>query len=75
MPEGRRTAALAAAAGWAALVFALVSLALEWKLAGVASRQGAMVQWLLVGVLPAALALWGLPPPEAPRARAPRWVR
>lgn len=48
---------------WLLLVQVLAVLA--WQ-AGLLSRQGALLHWLALGVLPPALALWGLAP-AAPR--------
>jgi hypothetical protein len=58
------TRALALAIAWLLLVQLLVVLAWEAQLL---TRQGALLHWLAVGVLPPALALWTMPPPVTPR--------
>lgn len=56
------TAALAISVIWLLVVqFAAV---LAWD-AEILTRQSALVHWLVVGVLPPALALWGMKNPEA----------
>jgi hypothetical protein len=53
------TAALLVSIVWLLVVqFAAV---LAWE-AGLVTRQGALVHWLVVGVLPPALALWSMKP-------------
>ncbi len=56
--------ALALAVAWLLLVQALAVLAWDAELL---TRQGALIHWLLVGVLPPALALWSMPAVAAPR--------
>lgn len=46
------------------MVLCQVACVALWD-AGLASQQGALVQWLIVGVLPPALSLWRLE--QAPR--------
>lgn len=60
-PESR---ALALTILWLLLVHVLVVLA--WQ-AGWLTRQGALVHWLALGVLPPALALWSFAPGVPPR--------
>jgi hypothetical protein len=48
------------------LLFAQMLAMIAWD-AGLLTRQGALVHWLLVGVMPPALALWSMPPAQAPR--------
>jgi hypothetical protein len=56
------TAALAISVIWLLVVqFAAV---LAWD-AEILTRQSALVHWLVVGVLPPALALWGMKNPES----------
>ncbi|MGG5811702.1 hypothetical protein [Falsiroseomonas sp. CW058] len=57
------TAALAISVIW--LLVAQFMAVLAWD-AQLLTRQGALVHWLLVGVLPPALALWGMKPSAAP---------
>lgn len=57
------TLALAASVAW--LLAAQVLAVIAWD-ADLLTRQGALVHWLLVGVLPPALALWSMQPSEAP---------
>ncbi len=55
------TAALAISVIWLLIVqFAAV---LAWD-AEILTRQSALVHWLVIGVLPPALALWGMKGPE-----------
>ncbi|WP_270936614.1 hypothetical protein [Falsiroseomonas oryzae] len=53
--------ALALAVLWLLFVQALAVLAWEAELL---TRQAALVHWLVVGVLPPALALWSMTPPQ-----------
>ena len=53
------TAALAVSIAW--LLFVQFAVVLGWE-AGMFTRQGALVHWLLIGVLPPALALWTMKP-------------
>lgn len=61
------TAALLVAVAWMSVAFVLAGLALEAGL--VATRAAAMIQWLVAGVLPAALALASLPDDDEERPR------
>lgn len=54
--------ALATSVVWLLVVQALAVLA--WD-ADLLTRQGALIHWLIVGVLPPALALWSMPAPPA----------
>ena len=54
----QETLALAMALAWLLAVQLLVLLAWEAELL---TRQAALLHWLVVGVLPPALALWSLP--------------
>lgn len=56
------TCALALSIAWLLLVQILAVIAWDAELL---TRQGALLHWLLVGVLPPALALWSLAPEEA----------
>jgi uncharacterized membrane protein len=56
------TAALAISIIWLLIVQFVAVLAWDAELL---TRQGALVHWLLVGVLPPALALWSMKAPEA----------
>jgi hypothetical protein len=58
------TLALGLSIAWLLLVQLLAVLAWEAELL---TRQGALLHWLAVGVLPPALALWTLPPGQTPR--------
>lgn len=58
------TLALALTILWLLLVQVLALLA--WQ-AGLLTRQGALLHWLAVGVLPPALALWSLGPSAPPQ--------
>lgn len=69
MPARSHTIALAVAVAWMALAFAAASVAAEW---GWATRVSALVQWLVAGVLPPALAMASLDPVERP-ARIGGW--
>ena len=53
------TAALAISIAW--LLFVQFVVVLVWE-SGLFSRQGALIHWLIVGVLPPALALWSMKP-------------
>lgn len=55
------TAALAISVVWLLVVQFLAVLAWDSELL---TRQGALVHWLIVGVLPPALALWGMRSPD-----------
>jgi len=57
--------ALAIAVAWMLLV--QVACVVLWD-GGWMARQAALVHWLIVGVLPPALALWGMKQPEAEQA-------
>jgi uncharacterized membrane protein len=57
------TRALALAIAWLLLVQLLAVLAWE---ADLLTRQGALLHWLVVGVLPPALALWTQPAAMTP---------
>ena len=59
------TAALAISVAW--LLFAQILAVLAWN-AELLTRQAALLHWLVVGVLPPALALWGMRP--EPRKRS-----
>ncbi len=48
------------------LLLAQMLAVIAWD-AELLTRQGALVHWLLVGVLPPALALWSMPPAQEPR--------
>lgn len=54
------TLALAISVGWLLLVQALAVAAWDAELL---TRKGALIHWLIVGVLPPALALWSMPAP------------
>jgi uncharacterized membrane protein len=56
------TLALALSVVW--LLFAQALAVLAWD-AELLTRQGALVHWLLVGVMPPALALWSMQPAES----------
>ena len=58
------TRALALTILWLLLVQVLAVLA--WQ-TGLLTRQGALVHWLALGVLPPALALWSLAPGAPPQ--------
>jgi len=58
------TRALLLAIAWLLLAQALAAIA--WQ-SGLLTRPAALLHWLVVGVLPTALALWSLPAPGAPR--------
>lgn len=58
------TIALAVSVAWLLFVQALAVLAWDSELL---TRQAALLHWLVVGVLPPALALWGMGPNGAPR--------
>ncbi|MGG5819245.1 hypothetical protein [Falsiroseomonas sp. HW251] len=55
------TLALAVSVAWLLFVQLLAVLAWETELL---TRQGALLHWLVLGVLPPALALWGMPVPR-----------
>jgi hypothetical protein len=57
--------ALAISVAWMLLV--QLACVVLWD-AGWLERQAALVHWLVVGVLPPALALWGMTQPEAEEA-------
>ena len=57
------TIALGVSVLWLLLVQALAVLAWDAELL---SRQAALMHWLVVGVLPPALALWGMGPANPP---------
>ncbi len=57
--------ALAVSVAWMLLV--QLACVVLWD-AGWMERQAALIHWLIVGVLPPALALWGMGHPEAERA-------
>ena len=57
--------ALAISVAWMLLV--QLACVVLWD-AGWMERQAALIHWLVVGVLPPALALWGMGQPEAERA-------
>jgi hypothetical protein len=57
----RETGALAISIIW--LLIAQFGCVLAWD-QGFLSRQSALVHWLIVGVLPPALALWSMGRPE-----------
>ena len=59
MTARAHTLALAVSVLWMALCFAAVSVAAEW---GQITKMAALVQWLVAGVLPPALALASLEP-------------
>lgn len=61
--------ALAVAVVWMLLV--QLGCVLLWD-AGWLGRQAALIHWLIVGVLPPALALWGMRRPDAEIARRPQ---
>jgi fatty acid desaturase len=63
-PEQAETLALTAAVAWMLLV--QLACVLLWN-GGWLTRQAALIHWLVVGVLPPALALWGMRPPVAAR--------
>ena len=52
-----QSAALLVSLGW--MVLAQLACVLCWD-AGLLTRQASLLHWLLVGVLPPALALWGM---------------
>jgi hypothetical protein len=56
--------ALTAAVAWMLLV--QLGCVLLWD-GGWLTRQTALIHWLVVGVLPPALALWGMRPPAEAR--------
>lgn len=56
--------ALLLAIAWLLLAQALAAFA--WQ-AGLLTRPAALLHWMVVGVLPAALALWSLPPADPSR--------
>jgi hypothetical protein len=56
--------ALSLSIAWLLLAQMLAVVAWEAELL---TRQGALVHWLLVGVLPPALALWSMPDPQPRR--------
>lgn len=56
------TKALAISVIWLLVVQFAAVLAWDHELI---TRQGALVHWLVAGVLPPALALWGMKQPEA----------
>jgi hypothetical protein len=58
------TVALAISVAWLLAVQILAVLA--WN-AELLTRQAALLHWLVVGVLPPALALWGMRPEPRPR--------
>lgn len=53
------TLALAVSVFWLLIAQAVAVMAWDAELL---TRQGALVHWLLVGVMPPALALWGMQP-------------
>ena len=55
--------ALAVSVAWLLLVQFLAMLAWDAELL---TRQAAVMHWLVLGVMPPALALWTMPDPEAP---------
>lgn len=55
--------ALAVSVGWMLLVQILCVMA--WD-AGLLTRQASLIHWLVVGVLPPALALWSMERPVPP---------
>ena len=59
MTARAHTLALAGSLVWMALCFAAVSVAAEW---GQVTKMAALVQWLVAGVLPPALAMASLEP-------------
>lgn len=61
--ERWQSAALMVSLAW--MLLAQLACVLCWD-AGVLTRQASLLHWLVVGVLPPALALWGT---EADRAR------
>jgi hypothetical protein len=61
--------ALAVAVVWMLLV--QVGCVALWD-AGWFARQAALIHWLIVGVLPPALALWGMRQPDPEVVRRPR---
>lgn len=56
-PWRAQSQALALAIGW--MVLAQVACGLLWD-AGVLTRPAALLHWLVVGVLPPGLAMWGM---------------
>ena len=58
-PEQAEIRALTAAVAWMLLV--QLGCVLLWD-GGWLTRQAALIHWLVVGVLPPALALWGMQP-------------
>jgi hypothetical protein len=58
------TVALAVSILWLLLVQVVAVLAWQSELL---TRQGALLHWLAVGVLPPALALWNLQPDNTPQ--------
>lgn len=61
--------ALTISVAWMLLV--QLGCVLLWD-AGFFGRQAALIQWLLVGVLPPAFALWGMKHAEPEAVRRPR---
>lgn len=57
--------ALAIAVAWMLLV--QLACVVLWD-AGWLERQAALIHWLIVGVMPPALALWGMQEPESEQA-------
>jgi hypothetical protein len=55
------TLALAVSVAW--LLFVQLLAVIAWD-ADLLTRQGALLHWLVLGVLPPALALWTLPSPQ-----------
>lgn len=55
------TLALAVSVAWLLFVQLIAVVAWETELL---TRQGALLHWLVIGVLPPALALWGMPVPR-----------
>jgi hypothetical protein len=62
--ERAQSAALLVSLAWMVLVH--LACVMCWD-AGLLTRQGSLVHWLVVGVLPPALALWGM---DTERTRA-----
>ena len=62
--ERAQSVALVVTLAW--MVLAHLACALCWE-AGLLTRQASLLHWLVVGVLPPALALWGM---ETDRTRA-----
>jgi hypothetical protein len=63
-PESAEILALTAAVAWMLLV--QLTCVLLWD-GGWLTRPSALVHWLVVGVLPPALALWGMQQPAPAR--------